>query len=256
MTPFEHFASHYDTLYRDKDYEGEARFVSALLREQSPQAGSLLDFGCGTGRHAFEFARMGWRVTGIDVSAPMLAVAGQTLSRLPADMRGRVSLQNADMRSHRAAARADAVVCLFDAISYNTSDDALLSVLRSAHQSLDNGGVFVFDFWHGEGVLADPPRERLQSVQSDEQLLERRADPRLDPARRRVSVDYTLKVTDKATGTAQTYRETHEVRYLFMPEISRFAAAAGFEIVGSGAWATREPVSPRTWNAWVALRAA
>jgi len=35
----------------------------------------VLDVGCGTGRHAVEFARRGYRVTGVDISGGMLAEA-------------------------------------------------------------------------------------------------------------------------------------------------------------------------------------
>jgi len=36
---------------------------------------TILDVGCGTGRHSIEFARRGYRVTGLDLSEGMLAVA-------------------------------------------------------------------------------------------------------------------------------------------------------------------------------------
>ncbi len=50
--------------------------VDFLVEELSlPAAGSILDVGCGTGRHSIELARRGYSVTGLDLSREMLARA-------------------------------------------------------------------------------------------------------------------------------------------------------------------------------------
>ena len=52
--------------------------VDFLLEELSLQPGdSILDVGCGTGRHSIELARRGYAVTGIDLSSEMLARAAE-----------------------------------------------------------------------------------------------------------------------------------------------------------------------------------
>lgn len=56
--------------------------VDFLLEELSMQpGGSVLDVGCGTGRHAIELARRGYRVTGLDLSTGMLAWAAEAARR-------------------------------------------------------------------------------------------------------------------------------------------------------------------------------
>ncbi|MFJ9624952.1 class I SAM-dependent methyltransferase [Streptomyces sp. NPDC101181] len=54
-----------------QDVHGEAAFCAALLE---PGA-RVLDAGCGTGRVAVRLAALGFRCTGVDVDASMLAVA-------------------------------------------------------------------------------------------------------------------------------------------------------------------------------------
>ena len=49
---FAKYALCYDLLYRDKDYAAEAGYVGRLIRSATPAARSVLEFGCGTGRHA------------------------------------------------------------------------------------------------------------------------------------------------------------------------------------------------------------
>jgi SAM-dependent methyltransferase len=50
--------------------------VDFLLEELLlPPGGSILDVGCGTGRHSIELAKRGYSVTGLDLSSEMLARA-------------------------------------------------------------------------------------------------------------------------------------------------------------------------------------
>ncbi|HVF32372.1 MAG TPA: class I SAM-dependent methyltransferase [Acidimicrobiales bacterium] len=59
------------------DVHGEATFVRALgpSSDGRPDAFSVLDAGCGTGRVAVELARHGLEVVGVDADASMLAAA-------------------------------------------------------------------------------------------------------------------------------------------------------------------------------------
>ena len=69
------YSQYYDLLYSDKDYEGEVDYVNTLLRENSNNAKTLLDMGCGTGAHAEIFCDKGYKVHGIDLSEDMLKTA-------------------------------------------------------------------------------------------------------------------------------------------------------------------------------------
>jgi SAM-dependent methyltransferase len=77
-----------------RSVHGEADLVDALLRDAGGT--TVLDGGCGTGRVAVELARRGYRVTGVDADAAMLAAARSKapelawfeadLAHLPADV--------------------------------------------------------------------------------------------------------------------------------------------------------------------------
>jgi SAM-dependent methyltransferase len=61
-----------------QDVHGEARFCAGLL----PPPATVLDAGCGTGRVAIRLAELGYRCTGIDLDASMLAEARRTAPEL------------------------------------------------------------------------------------------------------------------------------------------------------------------------------
>src|SRR5215475_6511249 len=112
----------------------EAEQILALVRP-SPGA-AVLDLCCGPGRHSLEFARRGFRVTGVDRTARYL-----TTARAAATRKGlTVEFVQEDMRhSHRPAA-FDLALNLFSSFGYfeDVADD--LRVLGHLHDALKPGG--------------------------------------------------------------------------------------------------------------------
>lgn len=54
----------------------------ALVTEHVPRGGRILDIGCGGGREAVGFARLGYRVLGIDIAPQMIEAARRSAERL------------------------------------------------------------------------------------------------------------------------------------------------------------------------------
>ena len=72
---FTNYARTYDTECYTAGTSGEVDFLEKEFGHDRSK--SILDIGCGTGRHAIELARRGYSVTGIDLSASQLERAGQ-----------------------------------------------------------------------------------------------------------------------------------------------------------------------------------
>ncbi len=70
---FDQVASEYDNEVFTRNTLAEIDFICEEL--QLKAGDSILDIGCGTGRHSIELARRGFKVTGVDMSAGMLEVA-------------------------------------------------------------------------------------------------------------------------------------------------------------------------------------
>jgi len=72
----EFFDAHAPFYDQNEFTRNTGREIDFLLEELLlPHGASILDVGCGTGRHAIEFAKRGFAVTGLDLSSSMLAKA-------------------------------------------------------------------------------------------------------------------------------------------------------------------------------------
>jgi SAM-dependent methyltransferase len=248
---FAAYAGYYNLLYADKDYAGEAGFVLDRLARFGLRPRSLLDLGCGTGRHGLEFARQGIAVSGVDISAAMIAMGNSALAEV-SDVRPLPRLYQGDAARVKLGRKFEAVVSLFHVMSYQTSEEQALALMAAARRHLRPGGMFFFDFWYGPGVLSDPPGAREKRLDNTEISLCRQARPVHRIHENLVEVNYDIMVTDGARKSE--FSERHLMRYWFLPELKFLARLGGFSPLGQGAWMEEEFINtPCPWYAWLLL---
>lgn len=91
----------YDDIARfyDLSHDRLTDDISFVLKLAAETGGPVLEAGCGSGRLLVPLARSGFVVTGVDNSPEMLARAEARLASEPADVRARVRLVAADVKS-------------------------------------------------------------------------------------------------------------------------------------------------------------
>lgn len=148
MQGYDRWARFYDLFYQDEiDYDAQCDVLKGILDEVGvPVGGRILDLGCGTGGHAIPLARMGYRVTGIDISKPMTEIAAEKAGDLP------VEFLHQDMRSLNLPDRYDAVVCMFGGFGHITELADVMTTLRGISSSLLPERPFIFEYWAVGGV--------------------------------------------------------------------------------------------------------
>jgi SAM-dependent methyltransferase len=248
---FDAYAAYYDLLYRDKDYPAEARYVQSLLARQDVSRGDILELGCGTGKHAEQLVRLGYSVQGIDLSPSMIEIARR---RAPAELAARLRFEVGDARSTRLSRQFDAIISLFHVVSYQSTNEDLAAMLATASAHLKVGGVFVFDFWYGPGVLTDPPAARVRELKDGVIHVTRSAKPTLRPNENVVDVHYKVLVKQNGNGVTSDIEETHRMRYLFLPELKFMLQAAGMELLRAERWMSEEELGCGSWQAVVTAR--
>ena len=251
MEVFKDYAYYYNTFYRDKDYGTEARQIDGCLQRYGKNINTLINLGCGTGKHDLEFAEMGYQCTGIDMSSLMIAIAEKNAKEANVS----IDFQTADIRSYIPQKQFDAVISLFHVMSYQNSNHDIIAAFRTARKALLHAGLFLFDVWYGPGVLNDKPAVRIKEIEDEENRLIRVARPVMHENENVVDVNYDVFVIDKASGTTKEIRETHNMRYFFRPEIELLLAEADFELIDCLDCRTLEKTDFSSWTSFFIARA-
>jgi SAM-dependent methyltransferase len=138
--PYRRSADGYDGLYAPKkDFRGEVRALLGILRRASaPARGDWLEVASGTGLHVAALPPA-FRVEGVDLSAPMLALARKRLPDVP--------FHEGDMRTFDLGRRFDVVSCLFSSIGYMTTLADLRRAIANLARHTREGGVVVVEPW-------------------------------------------------------------------------------------------------------------
>jgi SAM-dependent methyltransferase len=130
-----------------KSVPDEIDLIESLL-DMRPGA-SIVDMGCGPGRHSLELSRRGYVVTGIDRTAVYLENA-----RSKSEMEGLViEFIQEDMRRFLRPDSYDVALMMFTTFSYFEDPKENKKVLVNLFKSLKPGGKLLLDMM-GKEVLA------------------------------------------------------------------------------------------------------
>jgi SAM-dependent methyltransferase len=131
-----------DYLSLPSDHEVTLRQVDFLVERLAlePRA-SVLDVGCGRGRHSVELARRGFRVTGIDLSPRSLELARAAAAEAEVE----VEFRRVDMRELDYDSAFDGAFNVFTSFGYFEEDAENERALHGIARALRPGGRFLID---------------------------------------------------------------------------------------------------------------
>jgi len=242
---FNAYSQYYDLLYRDKDYSSEVDYIYDLLTRFGISGIRILEFGSGTGQHGRLLAKRGFEVMGIDLSPEMVARSEE--------VHGFSCIQG-DVCSIKLGRTFDTVLSLFHVLSYQVTNDCIISVFERASDHLETGGLFIFDVWYSPAVYGQKPEVRVKRMANESMEITRIAEPILLPNENRVDVQYTIISRDLKSGAVDTMYETHPMRHFSLPELKLLARMTGFSIIGSEEFFTGRLPSENTWSVCFVLK--
>ncbi len=243
------YAQYYDEMYARKKYKDEARFVLDLFQQATRPIKNILSFGAGTLTYELLFAQKGYTVSGIDVSPEMVRLGQEKITE-----KNKLSLSVGDMRSYKTDTKYDAVVSLFNVVSYCKNLSELEAVFRSASKALASGGVFIFDCWNAEAVRNDPPQSRFAKFKKGERELLRLTEAVVRRGDSKVKLYIELLEIESNTVCARE-SEVHTVSAWDVRDIKQLLKKTGLVWVsGYDGTVAPEKISNKRWAITIIAR--
>lgn len=183
-TPFYHI------LYKDRDDTEAHAFMDTLTNYLNvPERGTILDLACGKGRHAVYLNKIGYHVTGVDLSENSIDFAKKFENHS-------LHFEVHDMCKpyHK---EFDAVFNLFTSFGYFDKDEDNLNTIKAIKAELNNFGFGVIDFMNSEFVIDNLVPEDVKTIDDITFYL-----------KRYVEDDYIVKdITFNADGKDYKFQE-------------------------------------------------
>jgi SAM-dependent methyltransferase len=139
--------NYYHILYANRDEQEAERFIGNLINFLKPELAHahFLDLACGKGRHSIYMNKLGYRVTGVDLSANSITQAqsaeNETLTFAVQDMREPL-LQ-----------KFTHIFNLFTSFGYFDSIQENHRVMQAIDAMTESGSYLIFDYLNAEKVV-------------------------------------------------------------------------------------------------------
>jgi len=196
----------------------EVAFLEDKLRLE--RGARVLDLACGHGRHAVELAARGFRMTGLDISEPSIAVARERAARRGVDL----DLMQLDMRDLELDSQFSAAYNFCSAFGYFPREEEDQRLLERVRLALAPGGSFLIDTMNDQWLVRNFEPHARRKLANGTVLTEERS---YNASTRRSSAIWTLRRTD---GSRSELR--HSMRIYSCPELCGMLGQAGLTVDG------------------------
>ena len=244
------YSAGYNLLNEGKDYRKELDFVLETVstitgKEFIPK--SVIDFGCGSGKHLAELQNSIKRVVGVDRSKDMLSKAFDILPK-------NYELIHSDIGSFNSSESFDLVFSLFHVASYQTTFQEILAFWNTISSSLSKDGFAFIDFWHRTAWDQEPPERRVTEKYNELTSVRRVSTPTIDFLSGIVDLDISFTFSG-SDNKKEEYHEQHKLRAFTILEVQLAAQLGGLDVVKAGGWLdSSRPLSPSDWYGYVILK--
>jgi ubiquinone/menaquinone biosynthesis C-methylase UbiE len=198
--------------FYDWTYEGTIEDIPFYLAAAGEHGSPVLELACGTGRITIPLAREGLEVIGLDISAEMLRIAKEKLSKERPEVRARVRLIEADMSDFALDEAVSLAFIPAASLFHLSGQEEQSSCLSCASKHLGPGGALIVDLIPADRMAnqaVGETREIGRSVSPSTGLLTRELNKKLsiDKEAQQVTVEHTY---------VEQLPDESEKRYVFV----------------------------------------
>ncbi|MCX6086983.1 MAG: class I SAM-dependent methyltransferase [Caldiserica bacterium] len=212
----EYFDDTYRRLFLDTvDPARTRQQVQQLLRLCTVLPGAVvLDVGCGVGRHSIELAKLGFRVTGVDMNADYIAACRERTEQLGLN----AEFHAVDSRVMKLDVRADLTISLWSSFGYY-GEIGDLQILERVAEHTRRGGHVVLDIENRDYIVKHFVAEEWHEHEQELVFEKRRFD----------ATDGTVS-TRRVVLSGGVRREYHRVLRMYtVTELTALLEAAGLQ---------------------------
>jgi SAM-dependent methyltransferase len=210
----------YDCMF-DKDSFKLAQSQSQnLISLVNHSVDSILDVGCGPGRHCIALSKMGYKVIGVD-SSPFLLSKAKINS---ASLKLNSQFIQADMLDYSLKKPVDLIINMFNSFGYFDSQKKNQAFVQRCFDNLSDSGTFIIDTVGKETLARQIEPVHLSEYDNGDIRIER---PLLIENMQIFSNEWILIQGEKA------FRRNYQ-HYVYTPvELSHMCYKAGFKNVNA-----------------------
>jgi SAM-dependent methyltransferase len=249
MNQFNAYSGYYDSLYQNKDYLGETKFILTIIKKFSKHQGrDILSLGCGTGTYEILLEQKGYQILGVDFSEKMLKIAREKALQHKA----KIDFIKGDVRKFTTRKKFDNVLAMFNIVGYQNTNGDLENFIKTAGKHLKKGGLFMFDGWYQPAILKDRPENRRKIITlGDSRQVERITTQVLDIEKSLLKINFQLRETGLGKKVLDV-EEDHPMRFFTLNEITYFLNKNGFNLRHCCRFKhLNEPVSENFWDMFI-----
>lgn len=205
--------NYYHLLYANRDDKEAEFFVRSLINFLKPDKSEahILDLACGKGRHSIFMNKLGYRVTGVDLSENSISNAknheNSTLQFLVQDMREPLN----QSFSH--------IFNLFTSFGYFDSIQDNERVMQAIEKMTVTGSIVVFDYFNAQKVVENLVGREEKIIEGVHFQISRKTDN-----------NHVFKYIHVADGDAE-YDFMERVQLLSLKDFEGLLRAINFEII-------------------------
>ncbi|WP_353079695.1 class I SAM-dependent methyltransferase [Flavobacterium sp.] len=148
---------YYHILYKNRNEEEAQVFMDNVTHYLNmPENGTILDLACGKGRHSIYLNKLGYNVTGVDLSENSIAIANESSNES-------LRFKTHDMREPTNETY-DAVFNLFTSFGYFDTYEDNIKTLKAIKDSINEYGFGVIDFFNADFIIENLVAEETKEI--------------------------------------------------------------------------------------------
>ena len=223
---YSRFAYYYDAIYDELcDYEKDVELFLNIAQINMPEKiSSVIDLGCGTGKHLAILDKKGLKVAGIDLSKEMIALAEKRFKEKGKN----ISLKSGNMKDLEVDQKFDLATSFFGSYGYLTDEKEAISLFKKIKEK--EVKLFIFEFWQSTQVN-DGFKSWMKVKLGEAKEVIRISQSSFDEEKSVLKINFEFIVIS-TNEVIDRFTEVHNIKTYTFESITKLITEGGCEVLG------------------------